>query len=202
MRRLIQFLALMVLLLLVFAGRIQIWMVVFAGSILLAVKWGRIYCGYICPIATSMDLVRAMGKRLGLRHRPVPKWVKHPGVRWGLVVLFVVASVLMMRSGLQVPVKLILIALASALTLRYVPAFWHHYLCPYGTLLSLPSALTKAKYQLDDSLCNSCGLCMTACPGEAIRRTEKRSAPTIDPSHCLLCGECVQVCPLHAINQK
>lgn len=45
--------------------------------------------------------------------------------------------------------------------------------------------------------CTDCGLCVTACPDQAI--TLAKQGPHIDPSLCLNCGKCVKSCPTGAI---
>lgn len=46
--------------------------------------------------------------------------------------------------------------------------------------------------------CTDCGLCVTACPDQAITLAEQ--GPRIDRSLCLNCGQCAQSCPTGAIS--
>jgi ferredoxin len=46
--------------------------------------------------------------------------------------------------------------------------------------------------------CIGCGLCVTACPQEAISLVDGRAV--IDPSKCLSCGQCVLRCPVKSIR--
>lgn len=45
--------------------------------------------------------------------------------------------------------------------------------------------------------CRACGLCISACPREAIRMAR---CAEVDASLCSGCGACVDVCPVEAIS--
>ena len=58
-------------------------------------------------------------------------------------------------------------------------------------------------YQIDESACVQCGLCVrTGCPAISTRPTDdpKRPQPVIDAALCVGCGLCAQVCPEAAIT--
>jgi len=59
---------------------------------------------------------------------------------------------------------------------------------PQGTR---PASTTVAR--IDPQKCTGCGLCIEACPLEAIR-LEGQTA-VVDPERCTGCGICVDECP-------
>jgi len=195
----LQSLALAGLILLTWAGRAQVWMIIFAGSVLLALGWGRMYCKYVCPINALMGLTQTIRAKAATPPNPMPNWAKHPMVPWIVTLSFVTVSVLIMRSGLHLPVKLLLVIVGGGIALIYTPAFWHR-LCPYGTILSIPAAIAKPPYQIDEATCINCGLCIKVCPADAIARAEDHRTPVIRSSLCLLCEECVEICPKDCIS--
>lgn len=52
--------------------------------------------------------------------------------------------------------------------------------------------------QIDDQLCNGCGLCVSLCRFGAIRQDKERLS--VDPRKCEGCKVCVTFCPVSAIN--
>jgi heterodisulfide reductase subunit A len=49
-------------------------------------------------------------------------------------------------------------------------------------------------------LCNSCGLCIAACPSQAIELDAEGACVIVDEVRCRSCGECMAICPVGAIG--
>jgi len=64
------FLILFVVLFLV--KKIQLWLLVYGIGILLSFFYGRIYCGYVCPMNSSMHVVVKLAKKLKLQENQFP----------------------------------------------------------------------------------------------------------------------------------
>src|SRR5690554_3010299 len=88
-----QLIALFLFIALLITGRIQVWMGIFLGSVVLTLFFGRIYCGWICPINTVMKLVTGIKARFKFRSFAVPKLLKKPVFRYGMLAAFLLAFV-------------------------------------------------------------------------------------------------------------
>ncbi len=69
----------------------------------------------------------------------------------------------------------------------------HNKRCPAGVCKAL------IKYEIDSEKCKGCGICLNACPHEAIRG-EKKKVHTIDQEVCQKCGICKEECKFDAIK--
>lgn len=187
---------LLVFVVLVAVGRIQLWLAFFLSTLVLTPFFGRLYCGYVCPIGTLTEATRPMAKK---KKWSIPKWLKHPVVRVLMLLLLVATMVLSTRAGKRLPILPILAGVGVVLSLFFDEALWHRYLCPYGTLLSWVSKLRKKGYEVESGACVGCGKCVGVCPADAI--TIDRKKASIDGAECLLCSSCAAVCPTEAISK-
>jgi polyferredoxin len=69
-------------------------------------------------------------------------------------------------------------------------------ICPVGTLLGVFSRFSLFRIELDDSKCNSCGLCSHACKSQCINSKEK----SVDHSRCVACFNCLDRCKSDGVN--
>jgi len=53
-------------------------------------------------------------------------------------------------------------------------------------------------YEIDPVACKACGICLKACPVDAISG-EKKVPHVIDQEKCTLCGACLSKCPFDAV---
>lgn len=199
-RKTIQIIALVLFAILFIIGKIQLWMVVFLGGLLLSTYFGRFYCGYICPINTGMEVIDNNASKKKRKRRPVPKLFKKPIIRYGALVLFLGTLATVLKTGKQLPVLPALFVLGIVITIFYQPEFWHRYLCPYGTLFSIFSKFNKKTYMVYNEDCTRCGRCVRVCPADAYLWEDKKDYPLIIKNECLQCGKCVEVCPENTIR--
>ena len=68
--------------------------------------------------------------------------------------------------------------------------------CPAGVCKELIT------YLIDEEKCPGCGLCVKACPVEAITFMGKKKPVVLDQEKCIKCGSCYDVCELDAVIRK
>ena len=68
--------------------------------------------------------------------------------------------------------------------------------CPAGVCKELVT------YSIDEEKCPGCGLCVKACPSEAITDMGKKKPVVLDQEKCIKCGACYDVCKLGAVIRK
>ena len=194
-------------------GKAQLWMAVFIGSLLLSVFFSRFYCGWLCPIRTIQRPLTFIKKKLGLKQRPGPAFLKTKITRSLVLAGFLILMLIVFRTGQQLPVLPALLAAGVIISLIFSENLWHRWLCPYGTLLALPTGRLGKRLQISQQDCISCGICERVCPSSAVNtfKISDASAETkeqlkrgigyqISHSDCLICLECQRQCPVQAIK--
>ena len=66
--------------------------------------------------------------------------------------------------------------------------------CPGGICREL------IRYYIVDEKCPGCGLCVKACPQDAITLIAKKKPVVLDQSKCIKCGTCYDICKLDAVR--
>jgi len=196
-QRSIQVLFLALFVVLAVVGKIQIWMFIFVLSALASLIFSRFYCGWICPINTVLKPVTWAKKKLHIKSFKVPSFLKKTWVRIVMLLVFLGLLAFTLRTGKKLPVLPISVGLGFFLTLFFPEELWHRYLCPYGSILSLPSRKARYGMKIEEEKCISCGKCMKVCPAVAIAKEEKKFS--ITTNDCLVCRACVEACPVDAI---
>ncbi|MDT4763164.1 4Fe-4S binding protein [Sphaerochaeta sp. PS] len=193
----VQLLFLALFLTLMVLGRIQVWMGIFVVSAIASLLFSRFYCGWMCPINTLLKPVTWAKKKQHIKSFKVPKSLSSKWSRAFMLLLFLGVLVFTFRTGKKLPVLPVLVGLGFVLTLFFPEELWHHYLCPYGAIISLPSRKAKHAMKIDEEACINCGKCAKVCPSLAIVKEEKHHS--IIKNECLVCRECVDACPNGAI---
>ena len=200
LRRVVQGIFLLLFVFLSIQGKQQFWMLFFLLGVVGALWFGRFYCAWLCPINTTMDVLDKIYQKMGISRRGVPSWAMKKWVRGLILGLFLSTILFVMLSGKKIPVLVMLTIAGVALSLFFVPAFWHRYLCPYGTILNFTGKWARNYYFVDQENCVRCGKCKKACPAEAIIMKDTKDYPVIDKGLCLTCTRCVEACPKDTIH--
>ena len=189
-------------------------MVLITVFLLVSLLVKRSFCSWLCPVGTVSEYLWKLGRRIFRHTLMVLRWLdlglrtlKYILLGFFVYIVFtmsvadlgdfiaspfgIVADVKMLNffreiGTLGIAVLITLVALSVV-----IQNFWCRYLCPYGALMGLVSALSPVKIRRDEQACIDCGKCSKACPAQlpVDRLIRIRSV------ECTGCMECVAVCP-------
>lgn len=173
------------------------YLLLFLLPFVLAVLFGRLFCGYVCPFGALQELLHVRKWRLRIPNR----WMRILGWTKYALLTFLVARILATGELLWTggtpfkafflwggtPVTLAVSGLFVLLSVVVYRPFCRVF-CPLGALLSLAARFSVFRIRVG-SKCVSCGRCETVCGSEATKNGQA------DPADCLVCGECIRTCP-------
>jgi len=161
----------------------------FLAPLVVALFFGRTFCGSVCPLGAIQDLVVARPVR-------VPEWLEHglgllAYVYLGAAVLFAATGsafviceydpfvsifrlVPLLRpsdsmDAVSGSTAMLLLGVAFLVVGMFIGRPYCRFFCPYGALLRLMGRLAFWRTTITPDQCIRCGRCETACPYGAIR---------------------------------
>jgi polyferredoxin len=188
-------------------------LLIFALTLVLALLVRRGFCSWVCPIGTASEWMHKTGRVLFGRNLSVPRWFDWilRSLKYALLGFFLYAILMMPVSALRqfiygpynrvADIKMYLFFINISTTVVGVIAvlallsilfknFVCRYLCPYGALLGLFSAVSPCAVRRDTDKCTNCGRCARACPN----RIAVDKKLTVRSVECTACYNCVEAC--------
>ncbi|WP_353893812.1 4Fe-4S binding protein [Proteinivorax hydrogeniformans] len=175
-----------------------------AMGTLVAIFYGRFFCGWFCPMGTFAERVLS---KISKNRKP-PKFMQQKWFPYVFLVIFLSYLAVLMFSGVPYGVLIMMgtVALTSiVLAALYRPRTWCEFFCPWGTIMSLVSFKSGKKISIDDR-CKGCKLCVKSCNipnqlSKSIDERKKSDGGTVELSdRCIKCTECITACPHNAIG--
>ena len=166
---------------------------------ILSIVYGRLFCGYLCPVATVERVVVAVRKKLGIRElQEVPEmgpWITYPAAAALLALIIIQALTPVLKIKIAFPVLFI-----GFIVVILAPGrLWHRYLCPFALLMKIKSIARPGLPIIDLDTCKACSRCVKACPADALK-TGADKKPQLKKERCILCYRCESACPFGSIR--
>ena len=192
-----------IFLFLMLIGKPFIWLALYTASLVSALLFGRIYCGFMCPINTVMGPAEFLSKKMNIQTEKTPKWLSSGVFAWVFLGISIALMLVFKKAvHIDIPIIPIWITAGFLITLRYKPHVFHNLICPFGTLQGLFGRKPLFSKKVHKETCIGCRLCEKACPSDAIKVSSETKKATITANLCHQCTNCKDVCPKDAILYK
>mgnify|MGYP000847445769 FL=1 len=177
-------------------------------SIFSALVFGRLWCGYVCPLGFYQELLSMLRKKLHIPTFHVSLKVKSylRPLKWIILVYFLASvlffglrPVMYIRPDLSFSsadmsiYKIIIVGIVTGICFLKERAFCKY--CPLGTLRGFVNKISFGKIKKDGTACTHCRACLECCPMDIRSIYEERNKSDITHSDCIYCMKCIEACP-------
>ena len=195
----IQLIFLAIFIFLIVKGPMMMWLAIYAASLLIAILFGRIYCGYICPMNTMMIHLDNLLSKLNVKKKSAPKWLESGNFTWLALIVSILAMIVFKKVvHINLPILLIWLLISLIITFFYKAAVFHNLICPFEPLQRLFGRYAIFSHRVNDEKCTACRACIKVCPSDAVVIKERKAA--IDKAVCHQCSNCRTACVKNAIS--
>jgi len=168
-----------------------------------SIFFGRVFCGYICPIGTLQDFFKSMANKLGIKDKKLPqrKSLRPEIIKYFVFILVLVLSTIGLGNyispispwlaylnlfmGINIRIGFIVLLMIIFLSLFYRRIFCRCF-CPLGAFQSLLYAIGPLGINRNES-CDGCSICLNNCPVDIEYRDDIEISP-----ECVNCIECTE----------
>ncbi|MGD8405933.1 MAG: 4Fe-4S binding protein [Anaerolineales bacterium] len=187
--------------------------VLMAIGFILAILFGPVFCGWVCPLGTVQEWVAKWGRKLFKRRYnhfvptridKVLRYGRYLVLAW-IVYITATSGTLIFAdydpyfalfnfwSGEVAWTALVILGLTLGLSL-FVERPWCKYACPYGAVLGISNLFRVFKIKRVESTCKADGACSIMCP----MNIPVDTVGTVRDHQCISCLECTSeaICPV------
>jgi len=179
----------------------------------LAILFGPVFCGWVCPLGTIQEWMAKWGKKLFRRryNHFIParidnilRYARYLVLAWVVYVTATSGTLIFAEYdpyfalfnfwSSEVAIGgLVILGLTLVLSL-FVERPWCKYACPYGAVLGITNLFRVFKIKRAESTCKADGACSIMCP----MNIPVDSVKTVRNHQCISCLECTSeaTCPV------
>lgn len=183
----------------------------FVGFILISIVFGRMLCGFVCPMGLIQDIIYKIREFLKIKgFTPSEKTYQILRIlKYEILALFLGGAFLgfnfcnicpalvtsVPTSGLKYNVYIGVVTIVVVFVGSFFKRrFWCN-ICPLGFLVGLFSKISIFRLKKDCTACTECRACYEACPMGIKSIYTERENEDITTENCIMCTECVKKCP-------
>lgn len=182
-------------------------------SLILAILFGPVFCGWVCPLGTVQEWAGKLGYKVFKRRYnhfvpakldKVLRYARYGILVWVLYVTATSGSLLFEAydpyfalfnfwSTEVAPTALLVLGVTLLLSV-FVERPWCKYACPYGAVLGITNLFRVFSIKRAESTCKADGACSIMCP----MNIPVDSVNVVRDHQCISCLECTSeaICPV------
>lgn len=183
----------------------------------LTLAFGRVFCGFFCPLGTLQEWLRGLGRKMGIKKdlelpASIDKYARY--LKYGVLATIIYFSYkvgdlvfrnydpynALMHLGEEFEEKQVAyIILAVVLFLAlFAKSWWCRYFCPLGAALAIIRKISPFKIVRNKATCIGCHKCDRTCPANLPVEQEE----VTDSADCVSCLRCVSDCPNSSLTAQ
>lgn len=186
-------------------------LVFFACFFIPLFAFGKLFCGFVCPMGFVQDTIYAVRQKSGIQGVSLTEklYERLAIIKWTVVMLFLGMGFAGLDFCNICPAITLSPAFSGFKTTVYVSGFIMLFvlagsffksrffcnICPLGLLMGLLHKASLVRLKKDGTACTECGACYNACPMGIKAIYTEREQINVTDTNCIMCGECIRNCP-------
>ena len=173
--------------------------------------FGKLFCGFICPMGFVQDVLHVSRQALGVQGVTLTQklYERLSIIKWTAVMLFLgmgfagldfcnicpAVTLSPAFSGFKTTIYISGFVMLFVLVASFFKSRFFCNICPLGLVMGLFHRFTLVRLKKDCTACTECGACYNACPMGIKSIYTEREKVNVTDTNCLMCGECIRNCP-------